>query len=167
MGGPKAKDISLFDRKILLEALGMSLKKLAPQHMIRNPVMFVVEIGSVVTTALWLRDAFSPTTSAAPLWFTGNVTLWLWFTVLFANFAEAIAEGRGRAQAATLRKMRKETTARRLVQGREEQVSASALVKGDKVVVEANQLIPGDGEIVEGIASVDESSRPSPANRPR
>jgi potassium-transporting ATPase ATP-binding subunit len=158
MGGPKAKEISLFDSKILFEAMVMSFKKLAPQHMIRNPVMFVVEVGSVVTTALWLRDLFRPSTEAAPLWFTGNVTLWLWFTVLFANFAEAIAEGRGRAQAATLRKMRKDTTARRIVQGREEQVSASALVKGDRVVVEANELIPGDGEIVEGIASVDESA---------
>jgi K+-transporting ATPase ATPase B chain len=158
MGGPKAKEISLFDRKILLEAMVMSFKKLAPQHMIKNPVMFVVEVGSVVTTALWLRDMFRPSTEAAPLWFTGNVTLWLWFTVLFANFAEAIAEGRGRAQAATLRKMRKDTTARRLVQNREEQVPASALVKGDRVVVEANELIPGDGEIVEGIASVDESA---------
>ena len=158
MGGPKAKEISLFDRKILLEALVMSFKKLAPQHMIRNPVMFVVEVGSIVTTVLWLRDLFRPSTEAAPLWFTGNVTLWLWFTVLFANFAEAIAEGRGRAQAATLRKMRKDTMARRIVQGREEQVPASALVKGDRVVVEAGQLIPGDGEIVEGIASVDESA---------
>src|SRR5580658_10113885 len=158
MGGPKAKEISLFDRKILVEALVMSVKKLAPQHMIKNPVMFVVEVGSIVTTALWLRDLFRPSAGAAPLWFTGNVTLWLWFTVLFANFAEAIAEGRGRAQAATLRKMRKDTTARRLVQGRAEQVPASALVKGDRVVVEANELIPGDGEIVEGIASVDESA---------
>jgi K+-transporting ATPase ATPase B chain len=158
MGSPKAKDISLFDRKILLEALLMSIKKLAPQHMIRNPVMFVVEVSSVLTTVLWLRDMFNPTSAAAPLWFTGNVTLWLWFTVLFANFAEAIAEGRGRAQAATLRKMRKDTMARRIVHGREEQVAASALVKGDSVVVEANQLIPGDGEIIEGIASVDESA---------
>ena len=93
-----------------------------------------------------------------PLWFTGAVTLWLWFTVLFANFAEAVAEGRGKAQAQTLRRMRKETTARRRVDGREEQVAASALRKGDEVVVDAGDLIPGDGEVIEGIASVDESA---------
>ena len=99
-----------------------------------------------------------PSANQAPLWFTGSVTLWLWFTVLFANFAEAVAEGRGKAQAATLRKMRQETLARRLIDGGEEQVPASSLRKGDRVVVEANQLIPGDGEVVEGIASVDESA---------
>jgi K+-transporting ATPase ATPase B chain len=93
------------------------------------------------------------------LWFTALVSLWLWFTVIFANFAEAVAEGRGKTQAATLRKMRKETTARRVVNGtREEQVSASALRKGDTVIVEAGELIPGDGEVIEGIASVDESA---------
>jgi K+-transporting ATPase ATPase B chain len=158
MSGPKAKEISLFDRTIIGEAAAMSFKKLAPQHMLANPVMFVVEVGSVLTTIVWVRDLIHPSSEAAPLWFTGTVTLWLWFTVIFANFAEAIAEGRGRAQAATLRKMRQETTARRLVQGKEEQVPASDLRKGDQVVVEAGQLIPGDGEIIEGIASVDESA---------
>jgi K+-transporting ATPase ATPase B chain len=161
-----AKQVSLFDRSILGQAARDSLRKLAPRHVARNPVMFVVEIGSVLTTALWIRDLFvAPGSGAdagagagAPLWFTGAVTLWLWFTVLFANFAEAIAEGRGKAQADTLRKMRKETSARRLVNGREELVPASSLRKGDVVVVEAGMLIPGDGEIIEGVASVDESA---------
>ena len=97
-----------------------SLVKLSPQHLYNNPVMFVVEIGSVLTTVLWLRDIVAAAVaSAAPLWFTGSVTLWLWFTVLFANFAEAIAEGRGKAQADTLRKMRTETIAHRLDDGRD------------------------------------------------
>jgi K+-transporting ATPase ATPase B chain len=123
--------------------------------------MFVVEIGSVLTTLVFVRDLFHRSSGAAPLWFTGAVTVWLWFTVVFANFAEAVAEGRGKAQADTLRKMRKETTARRLVggtHGREEHVPSSGLRKGDLVVVEVGELIPGDGEIVEGIASVDESA---------
>jgi K+-transporting ATPase ATPase B chain len=140
----------LFHGPILRQAIRDSFAKLAPQHMIRNPVMFVVEVGSVLTTALWLRHPGD--------WFPGAVTLWLWFTVLFANFAEAIAEGRGRAQAQTLRKMRKETDACRLVDGKEEVVPASALRKGDLVVVVAGEIIPGDGEVVEGVASVDESA---------
>jgi K+-transporting ATPase ATPase B chain len=152
-----AKQISLFDRSILGPAARQSVRKLAPRHMARNPVMFVVEVGSVFTTALWLRDVFGASASV-PLWFSGAVTLWLWFTVLFANFAEAIAEGRGKAQADTLRKMRQETSARRLIDGREETVPASSLRKGDTVVVEAGMLVPGDGEVIEGVASVDESA---------
>ena len=101
----------------------------------------------------------APTAGSQPLWWTFNVSFWLWFTVVFANFAEAVAEGRGKAQAATLRKMRQETTARRLVNGnREEKVPASALRKGDTVVVEAGEVIPGDGDVIQGIASVDESA---------
>ena len=88
-----------------------------PQHVIKNPVMFVVEIGSVITTLIWLRDMIAPVPGSQPLWWTFNVSFWLWFTVVFANFSEAVAEGRGKAQAATLRKMRQETTARRLVNG--------------------------------------------------
>jgi K+-transporting ATPase ATPase B chain len=154
----KASPISLFDPDILRGAVLESFRKLVPQHVAKNPVMFVVEIGSVLTTALWFRDLFSATPTA-PLWFTGAVSVWLWFTVVFANFAEAIAEGRGKAQADTLRKMRQETTALRLREGgREEEVPASALRRGDLVLVEAGMLIPGDGEVIEGVASVDESA---------
>ena len=158
MGGPKAKAVSLLNGEILRRATVDSFKKLAPQHIVKNPVMFVVEVGSVLTTALLIRDIASPGADAAPLWFTASITVWLWFTVLFANFAEAVAEGRGKAQADTLRKMRKDTSARKLEAGREVEVSASALRKGDMVVVEAGGLIPGDGEVTEGIASVDESA---------
>jgi K+-transporting ATPase ATPase B chain len=157
-----AKQISLFDGAIVRNAVVDSLKKLNPIVMARNPVMFVVEIGSVLTTLLWARDLISPSPAMAPTWFTGAVTLWLWFTVVFANFAEAIAEGRGKAQAETLKKMRKDTVARRLTDypksHREDEVPASSLRKGDLVIVEPSQLIPGDGEVVEGIASVDESA---------
>ncbi len=154
----KAKEFSLLDPEILGPAAFASLRKLAPQHVARNPVMFVVEIGSALTTLVFLRDLVAGGASAAPLWFTASVSLWLWFTVIFANFAEAVAEGRGQAQAASLRKMRKDTIARRLSAGREEAVPAAQLHKGDTVVVEAGELIPGDGEIIEGIASVDESA---------
>ncbi len=155
----KAKEHSLFDPEILGPAVTASLRKLAPRYVAKNPVMFVVEVGSVVTTFIWLRDLIAPAPGAAPAWFTFSVSVWLWFTVVFANFAEAVAEGRGQAQAASLRKMRKETTARRLVGGsREEAVPASQLRKGDTVVVEAGELIPGDGDVIEGIASVDESA---------
>jgi K+-transporting ATPase ATPase B chain len=147
----------MLSRELLKAAALESLKKLSPRHVAKNPVMFVVEVGSVLTTLVLLRDLLAGS-SRVPLWFTASVTLWLWFTVVFANFAEAVAEGRGKAQAASLRRLRKETTARRLANGREEQVAASALRKGDTVVVEAGMLIPADGEIVEGIASVDESA---------
>src|SRR5437016_738785 len=164
----KAKQLSLFDPAILGSAVVESFRKLAPQHVIRNPVMFVVEIGSALTTAVWLRDVLAPAPGAAPRWFTLAVSLWLWFTVLFANFAEAVAEGRGKAQADTLRRMRQDTIARKLRTwpappdvipiANEEMFPASRLKKGDLVVVEANQLIPGDGEVIQGIASVDESA---------
>lgn len=158
MAGSKAKEISLFNREILAQAILDSIRKLTPWYMMKNPVMFVVEVGSILTTSFWISDMVNQSAGNAPLWFTGSVTLWLWFTVLFANFAEAVAEGRGKAQAASLRRMRKETTARKLVNGREEQVPASVLRKGDIVVCEAGDLIPGDGEVIEGIASVDESA---------
>jgi K+-transporting ATPase ATPase B chain len=147
MAHPKA--VSVFHGPLVRQAVLDSLRKLSPAVMVRNPVMFVVEVGSVLTTLLWLRD---------PGWFTGNVTLWLWFTVLFANFAESLAEGRGKAQAAALRGLRQETMARKLVDGREQSTPASELRRGDVVLVEAGQIIPGDGEVVEGIASVDESA---------
>jgi potassium-transporting ATPase ATP-binding subunit len=153
------KQVSLFDPSILKPAIIDSFKKLDPRLLARNPVMFVVGVGSLLTTALLIRDLVARSPDHAPLWFTAAVTIWLWFTVLFANFAEAVAEGRGKAQAASLRKMRQESTARRLTPaGGEEQVPASKLRKGDRVVIEAGQLIPGDGEVVEGIASVDESA---------
>jgi len=158
MARKTTRELSLFDREILGPAAIESVRKLAPMHVAKNPVMFVVEVGSVLTTVLFFRDLVAPPAGAAPAWFTLGVSLWLWFTVLFANFAEAVAEGRGKAQADTLRKMRKETTARRLVNGREERVPASNLKKGDTVVVEAGELIPGDGDVIEGIASVDESA---------
>jgi K+-transporting ATPase ATPase B chain len=164
----KAKQLSLFDPSIVRSAVLESLKKLSPRLVMKNPVMFVVEIGSVLTTALWLRELVSPQPGAAPRWFTLLVSLWLWFTVIFANFAEAVAEGRGKAQADSLRKMRQETVARKvrtwpapadvIPVANEEMVPASRLKKGDFVVIEANGIVPGDGDVVQGIASVDESA---------
>jgi K+-transporting ATPase ATPase B chain len=159
MADTRFKERSLFDPQILRPAVWESFRKLAPRHVIKNPVMFVVEIGSVMTTLIWLRDLIAPTTGSQPLWFTFNVALWLWFTVVFANLAESVAEGRGKAQAAFMRRMRRETTARRHVnEKRVETVLASTLRKGDVVMVEAGEIIPGDGEVIEGIASVDESA---------
>src|SRR6185503_16078161 len=154
----QAQPVSIFHGPLVRQAIKDSLAKLSPASMAKNPVMFVVEVGSVLTTLIWLRDLVTHPMGTAPAWFTFNVALWLWFTVIFANFAEALAEGRGKAQAAALRGLRKETLARLLRGGREEQVPASQLRKGDVVVVEAGQIIPGDGEVIEGIASVDESA---------
>src|SRR5579885_2260843 len=145
----------LFDPPIVRRAVRDSFAKLNPAHMLKNPVMFVVEVGAALTTGLAVRDAFG---GAADLVFTLQITLWLWFTVLFANFAEAMAEGRGKAQADTLRKTKTETVARRLVNGRTETVSATQLRAGDLVRVEAGETIPGDGDVIAGIASVDESA---------
>jgi K+-transporting ATPase ATPase B chain len=164
MSHARAQTVSLFNGAILRRAVGDSLRRLSPQRVAKNPVMFVVEVGSVLTTLLLVRDLIRPAAATTPLWFTGALAIWLWFTVFFANFAEAVAEGRGKAQADTLRKMRKETMAQRIVNGRSggdvatESVPSSLLRKGDRVVVVAGQLIPGDGEIVDGIASVDESA---------
>ncbi len=151
------KDISLFDGRIFRRAVVESLKKLSPHIMVRNPVMFIVEVGSVFTTALLIRDILSSGQHPAPLWFTASVSIWLWFTVIFANFAEAVAEGRGKAQADSLRKIRKDTPAQLVRDGIETEVSSTALVRDDVVVVRAGEVIPGDGEVIEGIASVDES----------
>jgi K+-transporting ATPase ATPase B chain len=148
---------SLVDRQILLPAIVESFKKLDPRWQARNPVMFVVEVGSVITTIVFVAGLFQGASGSTEL-FVGQVTVWLWFTVLFANFAEAVAEGRGKAQAAALRRTRSELIARRLVDGREERVPAPQLRRGDLVVAEAGDLIPGDGTVVEGIASVDESA---------
>jgi potassium-transporting ATPase ATP-binding subunit len=147
---------SLVDPSIVRGALIDALRKLDPRVMARNPVIFIVEIGAALTTFLWLRDL--PSASGSENVFAGLVTAWLWFTVLFANFAEAMAEGRGKAQAATLRRTRSETVARVRRDGRIEEVSSNALTVGDECVVTAGELIPGDGEVVEGIATVDESA---------
>ncbi|MBL8133537.1 MAG: potassium-transporting ATPase subunit KdpB [Anaerolineae bacterium] len=146
----------LFERAILQRALIDAFRKLDPRQQVRNPVMFVVLVGAVLTTLIIVRDAFSGRSADAG--FNVQIALWLWFTVLFANFAEAMAEGRGKAQAEALRKTRTQMTARRLSNGREERVAASELSRGDLVVCEAGDAIPGDGEVVEGIASVDESA---------
>ena len=158
MSRHEKQTISLFNRGILTQAMADSIRKLSPRHVMRNPVMFVVEVGSLVTTAEFFKDILTPSGKSAPLWFTLSITVFLWFTLLFANFAEAVAEGRGKAQAASLRKLRKDIAARKLVSGQEESVPSSALCKGDMVVCESGDLIPGDGEVVEGIAAVDESS---------
>ncbi|MDC0712064.1 potassium-transporting ATPase subunit KdpB [Stigmatella sp. ncwal1] len=158
MASPSSKQMSLLDPALLRQASLDSLRKLDPRAVARNPVMFVVWAGSLLTTVLLVKEAVVPGEGAPPVWFTVSVTLWLWFTVLFANFAEAVAEGRGKAQAGALRKMRQDATARLWVNGKEERVPAPSLKKGDTVVCEAGDLIPGDGEVVEGIASVDESA---------
>jgi len=146
---------SLLDRQIMIPALIESITKLDPRWQARNPVMFVVEVGSVITTIIFIAGLSRGATDSL---FVGQITVWLWFTLIFANFAEALAEGRGKAQADTLRRARTDTIARRLVDGREERVPSSQLRKGDTVVIEAGDLIPSDGTIVEGIASVDESA---------
>ncbi len=144
---------SIWDVNLVRSATWSSLLKLSPRNMMGNPVMFVVEIGSVITTALLIlhpRQDFR---------FNLQITLWLWFTVLFANFAEAMAEGRGKAQAETLRKARSETIAKRITSdGKIEEIPSAKLRAGDLVSVTAGELIPGDGEIIEGVASVDESA---------
>lgn len=146
------KSKAVWEWKIVQRAIWDSVLKLNPRKMMGNPVMFVVEIGSVITTILLLKGGLA-------FKFNLQITLWLWFTVLFANFAEAMAEGRGKAQADTLRKARSETLAHRLgTGGTMEQVPSSKLRTGDLVLVSAGELIPSDGEIIEGVASVDESA---------
>src|SRR6266487_154589 len=152
----QAKPKPLADKRILLRAIVDSFAKLHPRTMGKNPVMFVVEVGAVLTTMQLARDTLG---HAGAFGFGVQITLWLWFTVLFANFAEAMAEGRGKAQAETLRKARAETQAHRLRADRSiEVVPSSKLRSGDVVVVSAGEFIPGDGEVIEGVASVDESA---------
>ncbi|MFF5124940.1 P-type ATPase, partial [Dactylosporangium aurantiacum] len=141
----------LLDPRQLWKSTPDALRKLNPATLWRNPVMFIVEIGSVFTTVVAVLH---------PSVFAWLITAWLWLTVVFANLAEAVAEGRGKAQAETLRRAKTDTMARRLVgtDRVEEQVPATALQLGDIVVVEAGQIIPGDGDVIEGIASVDESA---------
>jgi potassium-transporting ATPase ATP-binding subunit len=152
-----ARESKLVEPQILRRAIGDSFVKLNPRTLMRNPVMFVVGVGSVLTTILFFKDFGSSSTNENV--FVGLVALFLWFTVLFANFAEAVAEGRGKAQADTLRKTRSETIARRRrPDGTIEEVPSTALDVGDECVVTAGEVIPSDGEVIEGIASVDESA---------
>lgn len=152
----KKRRRSMWDAKIVRQALLDAIKKLDPRVMMRNPVMFVVEIGSVITTVMLIHDA---TSHASAFGFDLQISLWLWFTVLFANFAEAMAEGRGKAQAETLRRAKSETAAHLLrPDGTTEEISSSKLRIDDVVVVVAGEFIPGDGEVIDGVASVDESA---------
>ncbi len=152
----QAKSTSITDRNILKTAIVDSFWKLDPRLMVKNPVMFVVEVGAVITFVVLVSNLVRHT---GGYWFGLQITLWLWFTVLFANFAEAMAEGRGKAQADTLRKARAETEARRLREdGTTEIVSSSKLRSGNIVLVAAGDFVPGDGEVIEGVASVDESA---------
>jgi K+-transporting ATPase ATPase B chain len=147
----------IFTRQLALAAVRDSFPKLDPRLQLRNPVMFIVELGSVITTVIFVLDLARGRTGQ--LWFVGVIAIWLWLTVLFANFAEAIAEGRGKAQANALRATRTTTTAlRRTHDGHLQEVPAPELQKGDVVVVEAGMVIPADGEIIEGVGSVDESA---------
>ena len=158
MSGKDSKSKSLWDAKIVRRALLDSVIKLSPRTMMRNPVMFVVEVGSAITTVLLLKGAFTHQPGFG-FGFDLQITLWLWFTVLFANFAEAMAEGRGKAQADTLRRAKSETIANRiLANGNTETVPGSKLRVGDLVLVSAGETIPGDGEVIDGVASVDESA---------
>src|ERR1700726_221327 len=152
----RKKSKAIWDLKIVRRALLDSFLKLNPRTMMGNPVMFVVEVGSLPTSVLLVRDL---TQHQGQFGFNLQITLWLWFTVLFANFAEAMAEGRGKAQAESLRKARSETVANRVLpDGQVEKIASSKLRSGDVVNVSAGEFIPGDGEIVEGVASVDESA---------
>jgi len=155
-----AKARPLFDPAILRQAVIDSFRKLTPQRQVRNPVMFVVYVGSILTTLLFVQALVGK--GEAPAWFILMVTVWLWFTVLFANFAEAMAEGRGKAQAASLRKARRDVQAKRLSSPHRESaytvVPSASLKKGDVVLVEAGDPIPADGEVIDGIASVNEAA---------
>src|ERR1700754_3486546 len=146
---------SVMNAAIARRAMVDALRKLNPLAMMRNPVMFVVEVGSVLTTILLILDAVRRVGNTG---FNLQITLWLWFTVLFANFAEAMAEGRGKAQADALRQAKSETTAYRILKGQVQEIPSSQLRVDDHVKVIAGQMIPGDGEVIEGVASVDESA---------
>jgi len=153
----KAPALSIFDPALLTPALGSAFIKLDPRRLVRNPVIFVTETGALVVTIMFVRDLF---TSSGAL-FSGQIAAWLWFTVLFATFAEAVAEGRGKAQADSLRKTKSNLAAKRLKSGEGDKydvVPATELRVGNVVLVEAGEMIPGDGEVIEGVASVNESA---------
>jgi K+-transporting ATPase ATPase B chain len=157
---PKTSLLAAMQTPLFRRAVIESVLKLDPRHQARNPVMFVVLIGSLLCTALSIMAALG--SGEAPTSFIVSITLWLWFTLLFANFAEALAEGRGKAQAASLRSAKRDVQARKLSEARRDaastSVAASTLRKGDVVLVEAGETVPGDGTVIEGIASVDESA---------
>jgi potassium-transporting ATPase ATP-binding subunit len=148
------KKVRLLDRKILIQSLTSSFRKLNPITQIKNPVIFVVYIGAIMTSFIVLDELLNKQFSS----FNIQIAFWLWVTVLFANFSEAMAESRGKAQAESLRKSRTQTKARLISSERERLVNATDLRKGDTVVCEAGDVIPTDGEVIEGIASVDESA---------
>src|SRR3974377_1149745 len=154
------RPLSIFDRSLIVPAIWASFRKLNPRTLVKNPVMFSVEIVAALTPIFFLRDLIvgSGTVIGTNAAFSGQITLWLWFTVLFANFAEAVAEGRGKAQAEALKKTRRDTIAKKVMNNKLVQISAKDLRKGDTVVCKTGDIIPGDGEIIEGIASVDESA---------
>jgi K+-transporting ATPase ATPase B chain len=155
----KTKNMAVWNWMIVKRAIGDSFIKLNPRAMMKNPVMFVVEVGSVLTTLQLIYGIVRPVPGVTNLKFELQITLWLWFTVLFANFAEAMAEGRGKAQADNLRKTRTETTANKLLSdGKIQVITAPQLRKDDVVVVSAGEFIPGDGDVIKGVASVDESA---------
>ncbi|MDQ2744850.1 MAG: potassium-transporting ATPase subunit KdpB [Chloroflexota bacterium] len=156
----QSRSLSIFDPTITRQAIVDSFRKLDPRVQIRNPVMFVVLIGAMVTTVEFVRSLVDPAAGlGADRFFTGAISVWLWFTVPFANFAEAMAEGRGKAQADTLRKTRTDAQAKKLLpSGQTQVVSATELRRGDMVLIEAGDLIPGDGEVVEGVATVNEAA---------
>jgi potassium-transporting ATPase ATP-binding subunit len=154
----ETKKQAIWNWQIVRRAIVDSFLKLSPRKMMGNPVMFVVEVGSALTTIQLVRGIFHPVPGVTNFGFELQITLWLWFTVLFANFAEAMAEGRGKAQADNLRRSRTETIAHRFVNNHTEDVAAPELRMGDVVVVSAGEFIPADGEIIEGVASVDESA---------
>jgi potassium-transporting ATPase ATP-binding subunit len=150
IAAPGRVGAGLVHPRLLVTALPDAARKLDPRVMLKNPVMFVVEVGAVFSTVIAVAD---------PRGFAWAIVAWLWLTVIFANLAEAVAEGRGKAQAATLRRTKTETTAHRVTEpGQLEDVPATQLRLGDKVVVTAGQIIPGDGDVIEGVASVDESA---------
>ncbi|MGN6430230.1 MAG: potassium-transporting ATPase subunit KdpB [Gaiellaceae bacterium] len=153
----RARRASLFSRELVLAAIRDSFPKLDPRHQLKNPVMFIVELGSVITTVIFFKELMQG--HYGQLWFVGTIAIWLWLTVIFANFAEAIAEGRGKAQADALRATRTTTVAhRRTDTGGMEDVPAPDLQRGDVVVISAGEIIPADGEVIEGVGSVDESA---------
>src|SRR5579883_2784686 len=157
-----ARSRPLFDPEIVRRAILDSFRKLNPFTLAKNPVMFVVEVGAALVTLFLLRDAFSK--AQGSLAFELQISLWLWFTVLFANFAEAMAEARGKAQADTLRKTKTDSIAKRLLSsGKVETISGSKLRAGDIVIAEAGDIIAGDGEVIEGIARLTNPSSPAKA----